>query len=102
MGIFANRDEVHNFMGDLKRVDDPQVREMMPFINDIVLGKPIGFTNQQYNLNPQGTVDLLNDKRIRDELEMADFQYEDLKQRAEEIRKRMAEEINSLDLSNSK
>ena len=101
VGIFANRDEYHNFMGEIKGIDDPQIKEMVPFINDIVLGRPIGFTNQQYNLNPQGTVDLLSDKRIREELEMADFQYEELKERAEVTRKRMTEEVKSLDFSNA-
>ncbi len=98
MGSFKPKEEYHAFMGGLKSLDDPEIHAMLPAINDIVLGNPVGQTARKYRLGASGIVDLLADKAIRSELEVVDYQYDQLKKVNDSIQKRVAEQLRSIDL----
>ena len=99
-GIFENRQEYYDFMRDVKLEGDrnPELMAMVPMINDIVLMQPFGTTSQKYDTS-DGTLGMLANKSIREELEMLDSQYDEIQAANEQIQKRFAEQIRSLDLS---
>ena len=76
-GIFQNEGEYHQFMGDLKRSvrQNPEMKGMIPFINDVVLGRDFGWTNQKYG-GESNSLGMLSNAKIRADLEMDDDQYE--------------------------
>ncbi|MEM9410602.1 MAG: hypothetical protein AAGA30_05785 [Planctomycetota bacterium] len=99
-GIFESQDQYYQFMGSIKQegAQNPELMSMVPMINDIVLGKPIGSTGKQYNaLN--STLGLLSDESIRNELEMVDDQYQELINANEAIQKKAAQQLREIDLS---
>ncbi len=98
LGIFQSRDEYHQFFGGLKSLRDPEINAMLPMIHDFALGRPVGTTPAGKGSN--GMMDLLGDPKVRKELEMVDFQYENLKKSNSEIRSRMAKQLKSIDFSN--
>lgn len=103
VGIFSSQKEYFEFMGNVKRIaygpeGNPELQAMVPMLNDIVLNQPIGQTASKYR--SQGTnLDLLSDKAIREEIEMVDEQYEELKQVQKKIQSRVAQEIRGIDFS---
>lgn len=99
-GIFDNREQYYQFMGDVKTegANNPELMAMVPLLNDIVLNQPIGTTGKQYNAT-NSTLGLLSNDAVRKELEMVDDQFEDLKQANEEIQRRAVEQLRELDLS---
>ncbi len=104
VGIFATGAEYDEFMGNAKRLaygpnGDPELRAMIPMLNDIALNRPLGWTNQRYG-GQGGELDLLSNDKVRSELEMVDEQYEDLQRMNESVQKRVAEQIRGLDFSN--
>jgi len=101
-GIFQNKEDYHAFMGGLKSLDDPEIKAMIPVLNDIVLGKPIGHTASKYGLRSGGMIDLLADKRVRAELDIVDFQYDELKRINRAVQERIAKQLRSLDLNHPK
>ncbi len=102
-GIFQTQQEYHQFMGGLKRIDDPQIRAMIPAINDAVLGRPIGWTNERYGLKSgNNMMDMLSNPKIRAELDMVDDQYQKMQNKYSDLRKQMAKQIRDIDFSNSK
>ncbi len=78
VGIFQSRNEYNQFFGGLKSLRDPEINALLPMINDIVLGRPIGSTPSKGGGN--GMMGVLGDPKVRDELEIVDFQYEELKE----------------------
>ncbi len=101
-GIFQTREEYHAFMGGLKALKDPQINAMLPALNDIVLGNPVGHTARKHSLGANGIVDLLADKAVRSELEMVDYQYDEIKKLNDAIQNRISEQLRSIDLKNPK
>lgn len=104
VGIFNSDAEYVEFIGSAKQLaygpdGSPELRAMIPMLNDIALAQPLGTTAGEYNAEGS-TLGMLSDEKIRDELEMVDEQYEDLVKLNEEIQSRMAKEIRGLDLSN--
>ena len=102
-GIFANQDEYYQFMASVKRegANNPELMAMVPMLNDIVLGQPIGSTGKRYDV-ADGTLGLLSDESVRKELEMVDEQFADLQKANEEIQKRVAQQLRELDLTDMK
>ena len=102
-GIFDTRDAYYEFMGNVKEegASNPELMAMVPMINDIVLGQPIGSTGKQYNAT-SSTLGLLADESVRKELEMVDEQFADLQKANEQIQKRMADQLRGLDLTDMK
>ncbi len=101
-GIFQSRQEYSEFMGSVKRsaAENPEMEGMIGMINDVVLGKPIGSTAQQYG-SSGGTLDLLADSKVRAELEMVDDQYQELQSLNSEIQKRAAGQLREIDFKDS-
>jgi hypothetical protein len=101
--MFDSREEYGRFMGAAKRasVDNPELRALIPLINDIAQGRPIGSTAQQYG-SAGSELGLLSNPRIREDIEMVDDQYQDLRNRHSEIQRRLAAQLRSIDFSNSK
>ena len=103
VGIFSTGQEYDQFMGSAKELaygpdGSPELRAMIPMLNDIALNRPIGWTNQKYG-GPGGTLDLLSDQKVRQELEMMDDQYEELQRMNEEVQKRAGEQLRGLDFN---
>lgn len=102
VGIFDSREEYSQFMGGLKSLRDPEINAMLPAINDMALGRPIGQTAQQYNIGGDSPVmSMLANDEIRKDLEIVDTQMDSLSQVNEEFQKRVASEMRSVDLSNA-
>lgn len=105
VGIFQSRAEYEQFIGGAKRTaygpnGSPELRAMIPMLNDIALNQPIGATANKYNADAS-TLGLLADKNIRADLEMVDDQYEELKRLNSEIQNRMADQIRGLDFGDT-
>lgn len=100
-GIFESRKEYEQFMGGLKSLRDPEVDAMLPALNDMMLGRPIGKTAQQYNIGGNPVMTLLADKSIRKELEVVDDQVEEIKRLNRQLQERLSKEVRSMDLTDS-
>ncbi len=105
VGVFQSGAEYDEFMRGAKRLaygpeGSPELRAMIPMLNDIALNQPIGSTAIKYN-DQGSTLGMLSDKNIRQEIEMVDGQYEDLKRVNSQVQKRMAEQIRGFDFKNS-
>lgn len=103
VGIFNSQAEYHDFMGGVKQAaygegGSPELRAMVPMLNDIALNKPVGWTASEYGVDGS-TLGMLSSSDIRSELEMVDDQYQELQDLNAEIQKRAAEQIRGLDFS---
>ena len=99
-GIFANQNEYHEFMGAVK--SSPEMMSMVPVINDIVLGNPIGTTSKRYGQGTDSPLGFLANKRVREELEILDYQFEEMQDRNAEITRQAAEQLRELDFADTK
>jgi hypothetical protein len=102
-GIFQTQKEYFQFMGDIKEsvAQNPEMKKMIPMINDMVLGRPMGWSNQKYG-GEGTTFGLLSSPKIREDLEMIDSQYEKLQQVYTQIQKRSAEQLRKVDFNDPK
>lgn len=103
VGIFSTRTEYNQFMGGAKRAaygegGSPELRAMIPMLNDIALDKPVGWTASEYGTTGS-TLGLLSDESIRTDLDMVDSQYKELQDLSSQVQKRAAEQIRGLDFS---
>ncbi len=103
VGIFSSGREYDEFMGNAKRAaygpdGNPELRAMIPMLNDIALNRPLGWTSQRYG-GQGGSLDLLSDEKVRAELDLVDQQFEDLQAMNEAVQKRVGEQIRGLDFS---
>ena len=103
VGIFGSQAEYYEFMGNAKRAaygpnGNSELRAMIPMLNDIALNKPFGFTSGKYNTE-SSNFGMLSNEKVRQELEMVDHQFEELKKVNSQVQKRVAEEIRGLDFS---
>ncbi len=98
-GMFDSREEYNQFMGSVKDASkgNPEMKAMIPLINDIAQGREIGSTAKQYR-TAGSELGLLANPKIREDIEMVDEQYEQLKVRNREIQQQLAEQLRSLDL----
>ena len=80
VGIFDSGRDYDEFMRAVKTsaAQNPEMRPLIAMLNDIALGKPVGSTSKQYGIE-SSVMGLLADPSIRQELEMVDSQYEELK-----------------------
>jgi hypothetical protein len=103
VGIFQSQQEYYDFMGAVKQsgLTDPAIMEMVPMINDIVLGNPIGSTGQKYDGGMNSAFDLLSNPEVRGDLEMLDDQYQQLQKLDAEVRQRAARQLRDIDFSDS-
>lgn len=102
VGMFSSRQDYDNFMVGVKMAarSDPELRAMIPMINDIALQQPFGSTARQYRITdtPLG---LLSDSRIREDIEMVDDQYQELQSLNSKLQQRLAEQLRSIDFEDS-
>lgn len=103
VGIFDSGDDYDQFMTGLKSLDDPEINAMLPAINDMALGRPIGETARQYNLGggDDPIMSMLADDNIREELVIVEDQMEALSKVNEDFQKRVASEMRAVDLSDA-
>ena len=99
-GIFATRQDYYDFMGEFKSAagGDPEMELMIPLVNDIVLQRPVGWSQEKYG-GAASQMGLLSDMSIRKELELVDEQYERLKSANEQVQQAMSEKLRSIDFS---
>lgn len=99
-GLFQSKSEYAEFMGNLKRTaqSDPELAAMIPLINDVVLGDPIGTTGREYK-GTASSLGLLERPKVREELEMVDDQYKELQRLTSSIQSKAAVEIRNMDFS---
>ncbi len=99
-GLFQTKNDYFEFMGNLKRSakSDPELAAMIPLINDVVLGDPIGTTGKKFKgtASPLG---LLDNPKVREELDMVDDQFRELQRLTSNIQKKAAAEIRNMDFS---
>ncbi len=95
-GIFDTQEQYSDFMGQVK--SDPEMRKLVPMINDIVLEREIGWTADKYGMG-SNALGLLGNEKVRNDLEMMDYQYEEMMERNAELQKQAAQQIRNLDLS---
>lgn len=101
-GIFESRNEYSQFMGGLKRLDDPEINSLIPAINDMVLGQPIGQTANQYGIGQRdGLMSLLTRPEVRKEIDMIDSQFGKLQSVNQDIQSSLAKQFLEIDLSNA-
>ncbi|MEM7782785.1 MAG: hypothetical protein AAF623_05485 [Planctomycetota bacterium] len=103
VGIFQSQQEYYDFMGAAKGAaygegGSPELRAMIPLINDIVLNQPIGSTAGQYQTEAS-TLGILSNPDVRADLEMVDDQYKELQSLNQQIQNRAAEQLRNLDFS---
>ena len=103
VGIFDSGQQYDQFMTGLKSLEDPEINAMLPAINDMALGRPIGETARQYNLGggEDPIMSMLAEDNIRKELEVVDTQMEALAKVNEDFQKRVASEMRAVDLSDA-
>lgn len=104
-GIFNSVQEYSSFMGSAKEVaygpeGTAEMRAIIPMLNDIALDRPVGWTANNYNLQASD-VGMLSDKAIRNELEMADYQYNQLQKLSAQAQKDAAAQIRDLDFGDN-
>jgi hypothetical protein len=101
-GMFETQEEYNQFMGSAKRAasGSPEMRALIPMINDIALGNQIGSTAKRFDTSGS-ELGLLADPRVRADIEMVDDQFEDLRNRHAEIQKRLGGRLREIDFSDS-
>jgi mRNA-degrading endonuclease RelE of RelBE toxin-antitoxin system len=103
-GIFDTGAEYDEFMGSVKRAaygegGSPELRAMVPMLNDLALGQELGTTARQYGTAENTEFDLLADEKIRGEIGMVDEQYDELRKMNQQIQQRAAADLRKLDFS---
>lgn len=103
VGIFSSGAEYDQFMRGAKQLaygdnGSPELKAMIPMLNDIALNRPMGWSNKKYG-GQGGAFDLLSNSQVRQDLEMMDDQYEQLQQMNKDVQQRAGEQLRNLDFS---
>ncbi|MCH2179612.1 MAG: hypothetical protein MK106_12495 [Mariniblastus sp.] len=106
VGIFDSRDEYSQFLGSAKRTaygedGTPELRAMIPLLNDIALNRPVGSTSQQFS-GAASLMGLIGNPRVRADLEIVDEQFEEFQRKAAESQQAAAEQLRGFDFSDRK
>ncbi len=101
-GMFDSKEEYGNFIGSAKRasVENPELRALIPLINDIAQGQPIGSTASRFG-TASSELGLLANPRIREDIEMVDDQYREFQERQRAMQKEMAEQLRQIDFTDT-
>lgn len=105
VGIFSNAGEYDQFMRTAKGLaygenGTPEMKAMIPMLNDMVLNRPVGWTANKYG-GQSSSLGMLSNSKVRQELEIVDDQYKELQELNAEIQRKAAERIKEIDLSDS-
>ena len=103
VGIFESGQQYGQFMGAAKQMaygedGNPELRAMIPLLNDIALNRPVGSTNQQHG-GQASLMGLIGNPRVREDLEIVDEQYKQFLERAADAQRQAAEQLRSMDFS---
>jgi hypothetical protein len=101
-GMFDSKEEYGNFIGSAKRasVENPELRSLIPLINDIAQGQPIGSTASRFG-TASSELGLLSNPRIREDIEMVDDQYREFQDRQRTLQKEMADQLRRIDFTDT-
>ena len=101
-GMFDSKEEYGNFIGSAKRAsaENPELRSLIPLINDIAQGQPIGSTAARYG-TASSELGLLSNPRIREDIEMVDDQYREFQDRQRTLQKEMADQLREIDFTDT-
>ncbi|MDB4564691.1 hypothetical protein N9099_02000 [Mariniblastus sp.] len=101
-GMFDSKEEYGNFIGSAKRAsaENPELRSLIPLINDIAQGMPIGSTASRYG-SASSELGLLANPRIREDIEMVDDQYREFQDRQRALQKEMANQLRQIDFTDT-
>ena len=101
-GMFDSKEEYGNFIGSAKRAsaENPELRSLIPLINDIAQGQPIGSTAARYG-TASSELGLLSNPRIREDIEMVDDQYREFLDRQRTLQKEMADQLRKIDFTDT-
>ena len=95
-GIFASREHYFEFMGRIKNLDDPEINALIPAMNDVIRAShklqktPFG---SPFHSSKSWMMRLLENDGVRDEIEMLDYQFEEIKNSSHEVSAEMTEAI---------
>lgn len=98
-GIFQSREHYFEFMERIKNLNDPELNAMIPAMNDVIMAShnlkkaPFG---SPFHSSKSWMLRILDNDGVRKEIEMVDFQYEELKESSREITDQMTESIREL------
>ena len=95
-GVFSSREEYGEFFKKLREANDPELNKLIPVINDVALvthglKKPAFGT--PFNSTRSWMIKFLENQKIRKEIDMVDYQYDDLKNSGKLIYQQMVEQI---------
>lgn len=101
-GMFDSKEEYGNFIGSAKRAsaENPELRSLIPLINDIAQGMPIGSTASRFG-TASSELGLLANPRVREDIEMVDDQYREFQERQRTLQKEMADQLRQIDFTDS-
>ena len=98
-GIFTSREQYNQFMAKLRALNDPEINKMIPALNDVIMAshglkkQPFG---SPFHSERSWMMRMLDNDGVREEIEMLDYQYEDLKKFSQQIHDRMADQIRDV------
>ncbi|MEM7454110.1 MAG: hypothetical protein AAF456_07115 [Planctomycetota bacterium] len=95
-GIFESREQYFEFMGELREIDNPELKELIPVLNDVIMASH-GLKDESYGTPFRGErawmTRMLEHEVVRNEIDMLDYQYEDLQNAGRDIQRRMESQI---------
>ena len=97
-GIFESREQYNEFFKKLRDFKDPELDKLLGPINDVILASH-GLKKQQtspFTTRQSWMARMLDNKKVRDEIELADYQYEKIKGSSDEIQELMSEKIRGV------
>ncbi|MGY8749637.1 MAG: hypothetical protein ACKVHR_16465 [Pirellulales bacterium] len=102
-GMFNSKEDYGNFIGSAKRAsaENPELRALIPLINDIARGMPIGSTASRYG-SASSELGLLSNPRVREDIEMVDDQYREFQERQLTLQQEMADQLRQIDFTDTK
>jgi hypothetical protein len=101
-GMFKSKEDYGNFIGSAKRAsaENPELRALIPLINDIARGMPIGSTASRYG-SASSELGLLSNPRVREDIEMVDDQYREFQERQRALQQEMADQLRQIDFTDT-
>ena len=101
-GMFNSKEDYGNFIGSAKRAsaENPELRALIPLINDIARGMPIGSTASRYG-SASSELGLLSNPRVREDIEMVDDQYREFQERQLTLQQEMADQLRQIDFTDT-
>lgn len=98
-GIFESREQYNEFFKRLSDLKDPEINKMLGPLNDVILSshglKKLPF-GSPFQSERSWMIRLLDNEKVREEIELADFQFETIKKSSDQIADRMTQRIKKV------